>query len=422
MFTCPRSLLAVFTLLAPAAGAEVLKVPSPAYPTIQAAVDAAVPGDEILIAKGRYRENVVVGTEGIALSGKGAIIDGGYAGPCVTVNASIVALQKLVLVNGTAGISGDGDLIVVASCTVSAASGAGIAITGDSAIVAQCVLTDNAGAGISIVSLTTDNEAIVYKNRVERSGADGIALSGKATFFVIANRCVANLGRGISLFTNESGVSEPPRLLDNLCERNGGDGMSVETLAGGAPVEGNKCLGNGGDGIDARTLGTGPDKNTCNDNLGAGIRYELLGGASLNGNTCRGNALQGIRAIGNAFAGPLALTGNKLARNGRDGILATGGNVLLMENRCDENRGDGIDIDDDGTGYSLFMNRCQRNGHEGFDNSGIGTVVNEGNSAKDNGGLDLAGAGSGSGSLDVQPGASIAFVTGAADAVELLDL
>lgn len=64
----------------PAASGAVLRVPDD-YPTIQAAVDAAEPGDLVLIAPGVYREGVVVQTEDIVIRGldrNEVIIDGEF--------------------------------------------------------------------------------------------------------------------------------------------------------------------------------------------------------------------------------------------------------------------------------------------------------------------------------------------------------
>jgi parallel beta-helix repeat protein len=55
----------------------------PVRSTIQAALDAAKPGDVVLVPAGTYSENVVVSTDGISIVGlPGAVLDGtGVAGP-----------------------------------------------------------------------------------------------------------------------------------------------------------------------------------------------------------------------------------------------------------------------------------------------------------------------------------------------------
>jgi uncharacterized protein YcgI (DUF1989 family) len=58
-----------------AAAADTIRVPQD-FGTIQDGVTAAATGDTVSISKGVYFENVVVGTAGIKIVGKGAILDG----------------------------------------------------------------------------------------------------------------------------------------------------------------------------------------------------------------------------------------------------------------------------------------------------------------------------------------------------------
>src|SRR4051812_21917930 len=64
---------AALMLLAPGtARADTLNVPSPAYPTLQAAIDAAQPGDTVLVAAGVYRESLHWSNKDLTLRGAGA--------------------------------------------------------------------------------------------------------------------------------------------------------------------------------------------------------------------------------------------------------------------------------------------------------------------------------------------------------------
>jgi hypothetical protein len=83
-------------------GVEVLRVPGD-HTTIQEAVDAAGPGDLVLVGAGEYAEQVVVSTEGITLRGADrneVVLDGGHEllnG--VSVVADGVAVENLTVRN-----------------------------------------------------------------------------------------------------------------------------------------------------------------------------------------------------------------------------------------------------------------------------------------------------------------------------------
>lgn len=73
------------------------------YPTIQAAVDAAAPGDLVLIGPGVYREEVQVSTPGVTIRGTDrnqVVIDGEFVRPNgIIVFADGVAVENLTLRN-----------------------------------------------------------------------------------------------------------------------------------------------------------------------------------------------------------------------------------------------------------------------------------------------------------------------------------
>jgi len=90
---------------------EIIHVPSPPYPTIQAGITAASPGDTVQVAPGTYHENIEM-KSGVVIQGAGAgddpsihsIIDGGENGSVVTAIGvdSIAKLDGFTIRNGYA--------------------------------------------------------------------------------------------------------------------------------------------------------------------------------------------------------------------------------------------------------------------------------------------------------------------------------
>jgi len=108
------SVLAVFTLFSSllnalyiptSANRDTLSVPQD-YPTIQQALDAAEPGEEIRVAAGKYAEHITV-EKSLTIVGDGpgtTIVDGEGASNVVTVRANNVKISGLTIRNGSYGI------------------------------------------------------------------------------------------------------------------------------------------------------------------------------------------------------------------------------------------------------------------------------------------------------------------------------
>jgi len=81
--------------------------PNPIQPStpIQHAINNASSGDMIIVAAGTYNENVVI-DKGLTLEAASQpVIDGGLAGPCVTIAADGVTIDGFELFNGTHGVA-----------------------------------------------------------------------------------------------------------------------------------------------------------------------------------------------------------------------------------------------------------------------------------------------------------------------------
>ena len=149
-------LSALLTLLplAAAANAGTLNVPAE-YPTIQAAIVAAQPGDTVLVAPGTYVETIDFLGKAISVESSGGAavttIDGNRGGSVVSFvsgEPAATTLRGFTITGGTGSLwlNGSSQWII----------GGGIRIVGASPGIANCVITHNTaadyGGGIGVVN------------------------------------------------------------------------------------------------------------------------------------------------------------------------------------------------------------------------------------------------------------------------------
>jgi hypothetical protein len=132
----------------------ILRVPSPQYPTITAAVTAASPGAAILVAAGRYPETLTIATETLRVVAQGHV-----EVQSVVVQANNTLLDHLVVPGG-------------------------ISVTGAGCRVINCRVVGAPSVGISFSGIL----CLAYRNTVADCPT-GISVSGK-THFVVDNRVV----------------------------------------------------------------------------------------------------------------------------------------------------------------------------------------------------------------------------------------
>jgi hypothetical protein len=210
------TLLALAPLLASAATAQaVLNVPAD-HPTIQAALDAAQPGDTVLVAPGTYHEHLQL-KEDVTLSGTGwrkTIIDGGGIGDVLTADGIHNFVVENLTVRGSKAIGGN--------------PGAGIRIKGSStttfgvtARVERCRILDN-GDGV-VLEHVHGGTFRLQKNVIDRNLRDGVVLH-LGTTLLWRNTIVKNGSNGI-VATAGSGFVD---VCSNVIAFNGGHGLLRE--------------------------------------------------------------------------------------------------------------------------------------------------------------------------------------------------
>lgn len=258
--TAPAALL----VLSSAAFAADLRVgDGEAYETIQAAVDAASPGDRVLVRPGVYRERVTVAKDRISLIGDDAILDGYSAlrtsNPAMlSLTGDGVVVQGFAFRAGDEGVVGSGDGIRVSSCVFSGLNGAAIRLDGVDNRVERCDV--RACGGSETVSLVGD-DALIRKVNVVQSTGRGlymISLRGRIT----SSRVEVTPARGIDADVPEGSV-------DRCTVVQAGD-FGILASGEGARVERNE-VEDGLIGIQVTGFGVVVQRNTVSGTDGRGI-------------------------------------------------------------------------------------------------------------------------------------------------------
>lgn len=166
------SALALLVVSSSAADA-VRKVPQK-YPTIQAAVDAANPGDRIAISKRRNFEHVTVSTPRLVIKGarKGVVVDGYIEGTGngyqFAINANRVRLANLELRSGYGVDCGSSNRCVIARTLISGTAGTACAyFSGDRSELRRTRLVACGSEAVVI----SGNRARVVNSRVSQTTA-----------------------------------------------------------------------------------------------------------------------------------------------------------------------------------------------------------------------------------------------------------
>ena len=206
-------------LPAGASAAGTLNVPGD-FATIQAAIDAAAPGDTVLVAPGTYPERIDFKGKSITVTSSGGasatVIDGGAQGRVVNFangEGRGSVLRGFTIQNGrlTQGDSGAGIQILSASPTV-----ADNVITGNSACADGGGIYDSFGSPLIQGNVITNNGA--SDQGCSGGAGGGIFVGGAAAAQVIGNTITGNHGTwGGALVLFAAGS---PTIADNVMSGN----------------------------------------------------------------------------------------------------------------------------------------------------------------------------------------------------------
>ena len=182
--------------------ADQLLVPS-SYATIQAAIDAADAGDEVVVSNGTYDENINFGGKAItvtSLNGPAStIIDGGGSGSVVTFENSEgtnSVLNGFTIQNGEAGIYCNGVSPTISNCIITNNTGAtnNVTVGGINSISSSLTITNSTisnNTGWALYNYPGSGSLVMTGSLVDNNGG-GVLFSG------------ATIDVSKSIFTNNS--------------------------------------------------------------------------------------------------------------------------------------------------------------------------------------------------------------------------
>ena len=383
-----------------------------AFKTIQAAVNAAVAGDSIIVARATYNENVTIPVA-VNLQGAEKGIDPNSGTRSDPTNESIVT-GTLSVTASNASINGfivrnpSGDGIFVADGVgktqivddILQGNRVGLVLHRDTGTsISDDLIEDSIGPNVDIIRGSGDD---FERNTIEAAGAggsipeDGMDVEQGSSGIKIEHNVISfNTGTGLSLSQTSSdtvsgntlsgnevdiGVvqANTNTLESNLVEDAVTDGIEVGN-SGGNKIENNTVTGNGtggqGQGILLSTVSsTTVSGNTVSNNRTDGIEAVAgSSGVSISNNTVSNNGGDGIAL--SATSGS-QLASNTISGNGNGIRLLSSNNNQIHGNSVQNSRNDGIWLDSLSAGNQVTTNVASGSG--GFDaeddSSGSGTA------------------------------------------------
>lgn len=348
-------LLAALTLLAGPAAAATLRVPQD-HATVQAAIDAALPGDVVLISGGPYAETVVIdGRDEITLKGKGKPSIGGVATDVLTIRggSTEILLDGLVIENSPEDgvLVKDSTDITIRRCEVRNVDD-GIRLESSTRVLVEKNRLENIGNDAIDMDDAGDTvppnvDCRILKNRISNSDEDGITLNGSG-HWVGKNRIELISDQAIEADPNSFGIL----IEKNRVERVDGTAMEIDGSA--HTIAKNRVKDGGNDGIKVRAGDSLVEKNRVDDVDEDGIDIEGPDNDVIKNKVRKANE-DGIE-VGNETEEDA--TGNRFEKNnvtqsGDNGFKVSDGANEFVKNKASKSSGFDL-LDESGTTTNVY--------------------------------------------------------------------
>lgn len=289
------------------AGAALIVCPDAQFTSIQAAVDAAAPGDRILVCAGTYHEQVTVSTNDVRIHAqdKPAPRGRGRRAP-VVVDADGHDFGFRVL---------NASRVTIEGFHVEHAHEADIFLNGATSTTIRRNVTT--GAGHDGIELVASHDNVIEHNvSIDNPAVNacGINVAGGSQRNVVRHNRLVNNEWGIQI---SGGTTADNVIAHNTSLGNRGNGIRNVGGASGTLIERNRASGNGSTpsasttgttnaGIRIATGSTGivVRSNHARDNLAVDLRNDAGTGATFGGNHCRSSSPSGLCERGRPSTSP----------------------------------------------------------------------------------------------------------------------
>ncbi len=230
-------LLALLALLITGAQAATITIGPEGcdHKSVQAAIDAASPGDLIEVSEGTYYENVdlnkpltLCGTDG---GERGAVLDAGGRGPAITISTNGVTVARIAVTNSSYSgilVHSDDNLIFGVSAIDNEYCGIRLEVSRNNTIEdsdfshndvvgiklegSECnrILSNTANANADAgIELEDSSENLIANNSISDSVNDGIELKGSKNNCILSNHATGNMdGLCLELSSDGNQISE----------------------------------------------------------------------------------------------------------------------------------------------------------------------------------------------------------------------
>ena len=225
---------------------KILTIPDD-YPTIQAAVSAASPGDTISVRKGVYKENIII-SKSLILQGEdreNTIIDGGGSSSVAHITASHVVVSGITVRNGKYGIEIRSGLpihhVTLKDMIVTLNTKLGIYSrnSGGYHVIEDCIISHNREYGLDVHQFS---KSIIRNCEVFANGF-GIQVGWSWYAIIEGNKIHHNRDSGIEIDSCYHSTTEK-----NLFYANEGAGVTFIYISSRNTIKENIVFSNG-DGI-----------------------------------------------------------------------------------------------------------------------------------------------------------------------------